>query len=108
MIEFFERLANMSGNWTTHYKGTYEGREVEVKTYSEGGYRVSTTPAEDGEGEFSVQPGSISHVPPAVKGDPLDIDGDTIAEVRRGLVADAGFSEEASALVAEHFPKPAP
>jgi hypothetical protein len=55
-----------------------------------------------------VQPGSISHVPPAVKDDPLDIDGDTIDEVRSGLVVDAGFSEGAAVLVVEQFPKPAP
>lgn len=52
-----------------------------------------TTLTEDGEGEFSVQPGSISHVPPDVKGDPLDIDGNTIAEVRRGLVVDTRLAK---------------
>lgn len=88
--------------WQTVFKGVIEGRPVEAQVWDEGGCRVRTTVAEDGEGFFSASPAGISHVPPPVAGDPIDIDGDTPEELIAGLEAER-FSPDSIGEILAHF-----
>lgn len=94
----------MNGTWTTHHTGNYEGRDVEVKTHSEGGYRISTTQAETVAG--GVTSDGSTHVFGVTinAGDAIDIDGESIAEVSRALVEEGDFSAEAAGEIVKHFP----
>ena len=93
----------MADTWTTHHKGTVGGRTVEVKTYSDGGYRVSTTQGEDYPGSVSGDDSSTVIIPPSAKGTPIDIDGETVDEVRNDLAAE-GFTAEQIDEIVGHFP----
>lgn len=95
----------MNDIWATHRKGIYEGREVEVKTHSEGGYRVSTTQGQDHPGSASSDEAGTIIMPPTKAGRPIDIDGGTVEEVRKQL-AQEGFSKKAIAAIVKHFPAP--
>ncbi len=93
----------MADTWTTHHKGTVGGRTVEVKTYSDGGYRVSTTQGADYPGSVSGDDSSTIIIPPSAKGTPVDIDGETLDEVRGDLAAE-GFTAEQIDEIVGHFP----
>lgn len=93
----------MLGSWTTHYEGEVEGRPVNVQTHSEGGYRVKTAQGADDEGTTLVDESTIASIPPTAAGRLIDIDGETIDEVRKQLKQE-GFGEEAIAEIAGHFP----
>lgn len=94
----------MNGIWTTHATGVYEGRKVEVKTYSDGGYRVSTTQSETVLGDAMSD--SSTHVFGVTinEGDRIDIEGESIAEVCAALVEEGGFTEQAANEIVKHFP----
>lgn len=94
----------MADMWTTHHEGNIGDRPVEVKTHSEGGYRVSTTQAQHDPGSVSIDGSSTAIITPTDEGRPIDIDGETIDEVKEGL-ADEGFSPEQIAEIVGHFPK---
>jgi hypothetical protein len=93
----------MADKWTTHHSGTVAGRPVEVETYSEGGYRVRTDQGADDPGYSSRDESGGVIMPPSSKGDPIDIDGTTVDEVRDQL-ADEGFTAEQIEEIVRHFP----
>ncbi|WP_180875066.1 hypothetical protein [Stenotrophomonas maltophilia] len=93
----------MSGTWITHHDGFVEERRVIVQTYSDGGYRVKTTQGEDDAGDVFGDDSSTLIIPPSSKGSPIDIDGETIDEVREQLTEE-GFSEEAITEIVGYFP----
>ncbi len=93
----------MFGYWTTHHEGEVEGRPVIVQTHSEGGYRVKTDQGADDEGTVFGDDSTTVIIPPTAAGRPIDIDGETIDEVRDQLKQE-GFGEEAIAEIVGHFP----
>lgn len=93
----------MTDSWTTHYKGTVGGRDVEVKTSSEGVYRVSTTQAEDYPGSVSTDETSTIIIPPSAKGTPVNINGETLDAIRSDLAVEGFNSQQIDEIVA-HFP----
>ena len=93
----------MFGSWTTHHEGEVEGRPVTVQTHSEGGYRVKTDQGADDEGTVLVVESNIAIMPPTTAGRPIDIDGETIDEVRDQLRQE-GFEEGAIVEILDHFP----
>ncbi|WP_146096707.1 hypothetical protein [Xanthomonas arboricola] len=92
----------MNEKWTTHFDGEIEGRPVIIKTYSGGGYLVETTQAEDYEGKVFSDGSSTAIIPPSSRGARIDIDGETIDEVRDQLASE-NFSEEAIIDILKHF-----
>lgn len=94
----------MSDTWTTHHSGTVGGRPYEAKTYSEGGYRVSTTTATDYEGHVEQDDSQTLIIPPVAAGSPVDIDGETIEDVEQGL-KDEGFASDEIKEIVGHFPQ---
>lgn len=92
----------MADKWTTHHKGTVGGRPVEVKTYSEGGYRVCTDQGADDDGSVVSTDTDVAIMPPTLKGRPIVIDGETADEVRE-QVANEGFDEEQIDEIVGHF-----
>jgi hypothetical protein len=93
----------MTDTWTTHHTGAVGGRIVEVKTYSDGSYRVSTTQGADYPGSVSGDDSSIIIIPPSAKGNPVDIEGKTIEEVREQLLLE-GFAGDQVEEILSHFP----
>lgn len=93
----------MTDEWTTHFEGTVAGRPVAVKTYVEGDYRVSTTQGADDDGSASSDKASISIMPPTSKVRKIDLDGESIDEVRAQLVI-VGFSDSDAGQIVSHFP----
>ena len=93
----------MAYTWTTHHEGTVNGRTVEVKTYSDGGYRISTTQSKDDLGSVSSDGSSTLIMTPTSKGRKIDIDGETVDEVCKQLV-DEDFTEEEIKEIIGHFP----
>lgn len=85
----------MNDTWTTHHKGTIGGRPVEVKTYSEGGYRVCTDQGADDDGGVIATEAGTAVMPPTSKGRPIDIDEETLDEVSKQLAWE-GFSPSMS------------
>jgi hypothetical protein len=79
------------------------GRPVAVKTYVEGGYRVSTTQGADHSGSISVDDTSTMIMAPSSKGRKINIDGESIEEVREQLAIE-GFSDDEATQITEHFP----
>lgn len=93
----------MFETWITHHDGLIEGRSVTVQTYSEGGYRVKTVQSVDYAGKVFGDDSSKTIISPTPKGTPIDIDGETIDEVREQLTQE-GFSERAAIEIVGHFP----
>jgi hypothetical protein len=93
----------MPGTWTTHHKGTIGGRPVEVKTYSEGGYRVTTTQADNYDGHVGGDDSSVVIIPPSPKGTPINLEGETLDEIRRELASE-GFDKKQIEEIVGHFP----
>lgn len=93
----------MLGVWTTHFDGIVEGRTVTVQTYSDGGYRVKTTQDTDCDGTVFGDDSSTAIIPPIPKGTSIEIDEETIDEVRKQL-AQEGFSDSAIIEIVGHFP----
>lgn len=85
----------MTDTWKSIFKGTIESRSVEVEVYDEGGYRVHTTQGEDNSGFVQVDQSSTTIVSPTEKGREITIDGETVDELRKELIAE-GFSENAA------------
>lgn len=93
----------MNDTWTKHYEGVVEGRRVSVKTYSGGGYRVSTTQGQENQGDVYSDESSVTIIPSSLVGAPIDIDAESIDEMRGQLVQE-GFSADAAAEIVGHFP----
>lgn len=93
----------MHGTWTTHHSGSIEGRIVTLETHSDGGYRVQTTQGEDYAGAVIGDGSSTTIIPPSAKGTPIDIEGETVDELREQLALE-GFSSEAIEEIVAHFP----
>lgn len=93
----------MIGIWATHFDGTVEGRTVTVQTHSDGGYRVKTTQDTDCNGTVFGDESSMAIIPPTPKGTPIEIEEETIDEVRKQL-AQEGFSDSAIIEIVGHFP----
>lgn len=93
----------MIGTWTTHYDGSVEGRSVIVQTHSDGGYRVKTTQGEDYGGNVFGDESSTAIISPTPRGTRMDVDGETIDEVKEQLTQE-GFSESAIIEIVGHFP----
>ena len=93
----------MFGSWTTHHTGEIGGRQVQIKTYSDGGYCVSTTLGKDYDGEVYGDDSSTVIMPPRSKGEPIDIDAETIDELCAEL-AEEGFDQASIDEIVSHFP----
>jgi hypothetical protein len=98
-----QRGQDMADTWTTHHKGTVGGRRVEVKTYSEGGYRVSTTAGETSASESYRDGSSFVGGVVVSKGFPIDIDGETLDEIRNYLAVE-GFDPGQIEEIVGRFP----
>ncbi len=94
----------MANDWTTHYEGDVADRPVVVKTHDDGSYRVSTTQGADDQGSVSGDDTSVTLMPPTSKGRKIDIDGETLDEVREQLASE-GFGAKDVDLIVSHFPK---
>jgi hypothetical protein len=93
----------MADAWTTHHTGTVGGRPVKVQTHSEGGYRVCTDQGADDDGLVSRDEAGTIIMPPTSKGRPIDIDGETLDEVREQLAIERFDAEQIEEIVG-HFP----
>lgn len=93
----------MADIWTTHHEGDVEGRPVTVQTHPEGGYRVKTTQGADDEGKVFGDESSTVIITPTAAGRPIDIEGETIDEVRDQLKQEE-FSEDAIQRIIDQFP----
>lgn len=96
----------MKGNemsWTTHHSGTVGGRPIVVQTHDEGGFRVRTDQGEDFPGNVTVDGSSTIIMSPTAQGTPVDIEGETLDEVRQGLAAE-GFDAQQIGEIVGHFP----
>lgn len=85
----------MADTWKSIFKGTIEGRTMEIEIYDEGGYRVHTTQGADDPGTVQSDGSSTIIIPPTEQGRPITIEGETPDEVRRDLLTE-GFSEAAA------------
>lgn len=94
----------MIDTWTTHHKGLIGNRPYEAKTYSEGGYRVTTLTASDFDGGSYSDDSSSVIMPPVAAGTKVDIDSETIEELRRELLI-GEFDDAAVAEIISHFPQ---
>ena len=85
----------MADTWKCIYKGTIEGRPVEIEIHDEGGYQVHTTQGADDPGTIQSEDSSHIIIPPTEKGRQITIDGETPEGIRKDLLAE-GFSEEST------------
>jgi len=93
----------MDVSWTTHHTGSVSGRPVTVQTSSEGLLRVRTSQGSDDEGKVIQDGSAIIIIPPTQAGRLIDIEGDSVEEIRDQLV-DEGFSNEDINEIVGHFP----
>lgn len=105
----FKRGLLMPRSWTCIFKSNVAGREVDCQIYSEGGYRVLTTQADD-------TPGSLQHdddestrlhahtliIPPTAKGTPIEIEGAVLTELRQELIENGFSDDEAGEVLAKY------
>jgi hypothetical protein len=89
--------------WTTHHEGTVGGRPVEVQSHSEGGYRVRTDQGADHDGSVITNEAGTAIMPPTSKGRPIEIEGETVDEIRVQL-SHEGFDERQIEKIVGHFP----
>jgi len=82
----------MADTWKSIFKGTIEGRPVEIESYDEGGYRVHTTQSADDPGSVQSDGSSTLVIPPTEQGRQITIEGETPEEIRKDLLRE-GFSE---------------
>ena len=88
----------MADTWKSIFKGTIEGRPVEIEIYSEGGYRVHTTQGADDPGTIQSDGSSHLIMPPTEKGRKITIDDESPDEIRSALISE-GFSEKAASEI---------
>ena len=85
----------MADTWKSIFKGTIEGRSVEIESYDEGGYRVHTTQGADDPGTVQSDGSSTLIIPPTEQGRQITIEGETSKEIHKDLLAE-GFTNEAA------------
>lgn len=94
----------MANDWTTHFEDVVADRPVSLKTYVDGGYRVSTLQGADDDGSVSGDDTGLTLMPPTSKGRRIDIDGETLEELSEQLASE-GFTDEDVAFILSHLPK---
>ena len=82
----------MADSWKTIYEGMFEGRNIKVKKYDGGGYRVITTQKEDIDSRILKDDASTIIFPPSESGDEIHIDGETKEELIKEMM-NSDFSE---------------
>lgn len=92
----------MNQDWKRTFTGSIGGRPVETEVYVDGGYRVRTTQGADSPGTVDGEPGSLTVIPPTEKGTTVEIDGDTLDEVRDQLIEE-GFTEAEAIEIVGHL-----
>lgn len=89
--------------WKDVFTKEVRGRQVTGSEHSEGGYRVSTTTASDYEGKVAVDDSSTLIVPPVAAGSKVSIDGEDLEVLRKNLIEDGEFSEDAADEIVAGF-----
>jgi len=99
----------MSDAWRTVFNGIVSSREVTCQIYSEGGYRVLTTQAEDDPGSIQYDDDQSTRVhrqtmivPPTAAGSAIAPEGETLEELRKDLIAN-GFSDAAAEEIVKKY-----
>lgn len=93
----------MSDGWTSHHKGLIGGRKVDVQSHDDGGYRVCTVTAKDFDGSVVSNESGVAIMPPVPAGSPVDLEGETIAELA-GELALEGFAKDSIDEIVGHLP----
>lgn len=88
--------------WKSIVKLVIENRPVEIEVYDEGGYRVHTTQSADDPGTIQSDGSSTIIIPPTEQGRQITIEGETLDEIRKDLLAE-GFSEVAANEIVGKF-----
>ena len=93
----------MADTWKSIFKGTVEGRPVDIQIYDEGACRVRTDQGADDPGTVRSDGSSHLIMTPTGKGRPIDIEEESPDEFRRALISE-GFSEKAADEIVGKLP----
>ncbi|MDP1769304.1 MAG: hypothetical protein Q8L74_10940 [Nitrospirota bacterium] len=85
------------------FKGTIEGRPVEIEIYDEGSYRVHTTQGADDPGSIQSDDSSTVIIPATEQGRKITIEGGAPEEIRKDLLSE-GFSNAAANEIVSKLP----
>ena len=92
----------MANSWTQVFEVEVDGRPVKGEVYTEGDYKISTTQKNDYEGVVFGDDSSKGFIPPSAAGTPIEIEAESLEELKENLITDGEFSnEDAEAIVAK-------
>ena len=92
----------MVSSWKKVFEFEVDGRLVKGEVYIEGDYKISTTQKSDYEGEVFGDESSKVLMSPSAAGTPIEIEAETLEELKENLITDGEFSnEDAEAIVAK-------
>lgn len=93
----------MASSWTQVFDIEVDRRPVKGEVYIEGDYKISTTQKNDYEGNVFEDESSKVFMPPHAAGTPIEIEAETLEELKENLITDGEFSDEDAEVIIAKF-----
>lgn len=93
----------MVSSWTQVFDIEVDGRPVKGEVYIEGDYKISTTQKNDYGGAVFGDESSKGFMPPSAAGTPIEIEAETLEELKENLITDGEFSDVDAEMIVAKF-----